>query len=43
MQKQNPEMNEKSKEIKITKATLQKQQHELQVSVTKIVAYFALI
>lgn len=31
MQKQNPEMNEKSKEIKLTRATLQKQQHELQV------------
>lgn len=32
MQKENPEMDEKSKEIKIKKATLQKQQYELQVS-----------
>lgn len=31
MQKQNPEMTEKLKEIKLTKATLQKQRHELQV------------
>ncbi|XP_068628065.1 cytoplasmic dynein 2 heavy chain 1 [Battus philenor] len=30
LQQQNPEVNEKSKEIKIKKATLQKQQHELQ-------------
>ncbi|XP_060800611.1 cytoplasmic dynein 2 heavy chain 1 [Amyelois transitella] len=30
LQQQNPEVNEKSKELKIQKATLQKQQHELQ-------------
>ncbi|XP_052738057.1 cytoplasmic dynein 2 heavy chain 1 isoform X2 [Bicyclus anynana] len=35
MQKQNPEMNEKSKEIKLTRATLQKQQHELQENLLK--------
>lgn len=31
LQQQNPEVNEKSKEIKLKKASLQKQQHELQV------------
>ncbi|KAM3968298.1 LOW QUALITY PROTEIN: dynein cytoplasmic heavy chain beethoven [Aphomia sociella] len=30
LQQQNPELNEKSKEIKMNKAVLQKQQHELQ-------------
>ncbi|KAJ8724956.1 hypothetical protein PYW07_015914 [Mythimna separata] len=30
LQQQNPEVNEKSREIKLKKATLQKQQHELQ-------------
>ncbi|XP_034825556.2 cytoplasmic dynein 2 heavy chain 1 [Maniola hyperantus] len=35
MQKQNPEMNEKSKEIKLTRATLQKQQYELQENLLK--------
>nr|XP_026491806.1 cytoplasmic dynein 2 heavy chain 1 [Vanessa tameamea] len=33
--KQNPEMKEKSKEIKLTKATLQKRQHELQENLLK--------
>lgn len=31
LQQQNPEMTSKTKEIKLKKATLQKQQHELQV------------
>lgn len=31
LQQQNPELYEKSREIKLKKATLQKQQHELQV------------
>ncbi|XP_038213294.1 cytoplasmic dynein 2 heavy chain 1 [Zerene cesonia] len=35
MQKQNPEMNEKTKEIKLKKATLQKQLHELQENLLK--------
>ncbi|KAJ2950704.1 hypothetical protein O0L34_g8964 [Tuta absoluta] len=35
LQQQNPEVNEKAKEIKLKKATLQKQQHELQENLLK--------
>lgn len=31
LQQQNPEVNERSKEMKLKKASLQKQQYELQV------------
>lgn len=39
LQQQNPEVDAKSKEIKLKKATLQKQQHELQVCLPATFSY----